>query len=84
MENKVPGGRLGRMARLAALGLKTGAGAVLGRDDDNGKAAADRATEVLGTMRGLAAKVGQMASYVDGLVRASYAKVESEFLPIRT
>lgn len=55
------------MARLAALGLKTGAGAMLGRGDD-GKAAADRAAEVLGTMRGLAAKVGQMASYVDGLV----------------
>jgi predicted unusual protein kinase regulating ubiquinone biosynthesis (AarF/ABC1/UbiB family) len=71
METKVPGGRLGRMARLAALGLKTGAGAVLGRDDDTGKAAADRATEVLGTMRGLAAKVGQMASYVDGLVPES-------------
>ncbi len=71
MENKVPGGRLGRMARLAALGLKTGAGVVLGRDDDGGKAAADRAAEVLGTMRGLAAKVGQMASYVDGLVPES-------------
>ena len=67
MEKKVPSGRLGRMARLAALGLKTGAGAVLGRADD-GKAAADRAADVLGTMRGLAAKVGQMASYVDGLV----------------
>jgi predicted unusual protein kinase regulating ubiquinone biosynthesis (AarF/ABC1/UbiB family) len=70
MEKKVPGGRLGRMARLAALGLKTGAGAVLSRSDD-GKAAADRAAEVLGTMRGLAAKVGQMASYVDGLVPES-------------
>ncbi|MDB5220595.1 MAG: hypothetical protein JWO86_8522, partial [Myxococcaceae bacterium] len=69
--NDVPGGRLGRMARLAALGLKTGAGALLGRDDDTGKAAADRAADVLGTMRGLAAKVGQMASYVDGLVPES-------------
>ncbi|MBS2013848.1 MAG: AarF/ABC1/UbiB kinase family protein [Deltaproteobacteria bacterium] len=55
------------MARLAALGLKSGAGAVLGRDDD-GQAAAQQAAEVLGTLRGLAAKVGQMASYVDGLV----------------
>src|SRR5687768_14124262 len=68
IEKKVPGGRLGRMARLAALGLRTGAGAVLGRGEDDGKAAADRAADVLGTMRGLAAKVGQMASYVDGLV----------------
>jgi predicted unusual protein kinase regulating ubiquinone biosynthesis (AarF/ABC1/UbiB family) len=70
MEKKVPGGRLGRMARLAKLGLQTGAGAVLGRQDD-GKGAADRAAEVLGTMRGLAAKVGQMASYVDGIVPES-------------
>lgn len=60
----VPGARLGRVARLAALGLKTGAGVVLGRDE----AAAEQAAEVLGTLRGLAAKVGQMASYVDGLV----------------
>jgi predicted unusual protein kinase regulating ubiquinone biosynthesis (AarF/ABC1/UbiB family) len=67
-EKRVPGGRLGRVARLAALGLKTGAGAVLGGRADDGTAAASRAAEVLGTMRGLAAKVGQMASYVDGLV----------------
>jgi predicted unusual protein kinase regulating ubiquinone biosynthesis (AarF/ABC1/UbiB family) len=70
MEKKVPGGRLGRIARLAKLGLQTGAGAVLGRNDD-GQAAAERAADVLGTMRGLAAKVGQMASYVDGLVPES-------------
>lgn len=69
-DTRVPGGRLGRMARLAALGLKTGAGAVLGKDD-GGKAAAEQAAEVLGTLRGLAAKVGQMASYVDGIVPES-------------
>ncbi|MBX3186385.1 MAG: AarF/ABC1/UbiB kinase family protein [Labilithrix sp.] len=69
----VPKGRLGRMARLAALGLKTGAGAVLARatGNDDGKAVADQAAEVLGNLRGLAAKVGQMASYVDGLVPES-------------
>ena len=66
MEKKViPTTRLGRMARLAALGVKTGAGMVLGRSDE---AAADQAAAVLGNLRGLAAKVGQMASYVDGLV----------------
>ena len=70
MEKKLPDGRLGRIARLAKLGLETGASAVLGRKDD-GKGAADRAADVLGTMRGLAAKVGQMASYVDGLVPES-------------
>ena len=33
-----------------------------------GESAAERAAEVLGTLRGVAAKVGQMASYVDGVV----------------
>ncbi len=53
------------MARLAALGLRTGAGMLVRGD---GAGAAEQAAEVLGTLRGLAAKVGQMASYVDGLV----------------
>ncbi len=61
----VPGSRLGRVARLAGLGLRTGADLVLGRSE---QAAADKAAEVLGNLRGLAAKVGQMASYVDGIV----------------
>ncbi len=33
-----------------------------------GRGAAEQAAEVLGTMRGLAAKMGQMASYVDGVI----------------
>jgi predicted unusual protein kinase regulating ubiquinone biosynthesis (AarF/ABC1/UbiB family) len=62
---KVPQGRIGRFARLAAVGMRTGAGMLLDRD---GSSTAQRAAEVLGTLRGLAAKVGQMASYVDGIV----------------
>ena len=42
----------------------------------DGSSAAKHAAEVLGTLRGIAAKVGQMASYVDGIVpeehRAAY------------
>jgi predicted unusual protein kinase regulating ubiquinone biosynthesis (AarF/ABC1/UbiB family) len=64
-ERKVPVSRLGRLARLAAMGARTGASFVL---DGGGGAGAEHAAEVLGTLRGLAAKVGQMASYVDGLV----------------
>lgn len=64
-DRKLPTGRLGRFARLAGVGARTGANLLLGRGDD---AVALRAAEVLGTMRGLAAKVGQMVSYVDGLV----------------
>ncbi|HRG94727.1 MAG TPA: AarF/ABC1/UbiB kinase family protein [Polyangiaceae bacterium] len=62
---KLPGSRLARLASLAKLGVRTGASAL--RADD-GTGAAEKAAEVLGNLRGLAAKVGQMASYVDGLV----------------
>lgn len=62
---KVPQGRLGRVARLAAVGARTGASLLLPGD---GRRAAAQAAEILGTLRGLAAKVGQMAGYVDGLI----------------
>jgi predicted unusual protein kinase regulating ubiquinone biosynthesis (AarF/ABC1/UbiB family) len=72
-ERKLPEGRLGRLARLAGAGLRAGASLV---GDSDGKDAARNAAEVFGTLRGLAAKVGQMASYVDGVVpegqRAAY------------
>ena len=64
-ERKVPQGRLSRFARLAATGVRSGAGLLFDRD---GGSAAKHAAEALGTLRGLAAKIGQMASYVDGLV----------------
>ena len=38
----------------------------------DGSAAALKAAEVLGNLRGLAAKVGQMASYIDGAVPEAY------------
>lgn len=38
----------------------------------DGSVAAAKAAEVLGNLRGLAAKVGQMASYVDGVVPDAY------------
>lgn len=61
----VPSGRLGRMTRLGALALGTAGGIVLRRSNED---AAAQAAKVLGNLRGLAAKIGQMASYVDGLV----------------
>jgi predicted unusual protein kinase regulating ubiquinone biosynthesis (AarF/ABC1/UbiB family) len=64
-ERKVPTSRLSRFARLAAIGARAGASAVLG---GGGQSAAEQAADVLGTMRGLAAKMGQMASYVDGVI----------------
>jgi predicted unusual protein kinase regulating ubiquinone biosynthesis (AarF/ABC1/UbiB family) len=62
---KIPGSRLGRLARLAAMGVRSGASLL---SDRKGTSAAEHAADVLGNLRGLAAKVGQMASYVDGLV----------------
>ncbi len=47
------------------MGARVGAGALV---DGNAAATANQAAQVLGTLRGLAAKVGQMASYVDGVV----------------
>jgi predicted unusual protein kinase regulating ubiquinone biosynthesis (AarF/ABC1/UbiB family) len=60
-DNKIPEGRFGRLVRLAGLGART----LFSKDSG---ATAAQAAEVLGTLRGLAAKMGQMASYVDGLV----------------
>ena len=64
-EKKLPIGRLQRLSKLASMGARTGASMLFSRD---GKAAAEHAADVLGSMRGLAAKIGQMASYVDGVV----------------
>lgn len=64
-ERKLPTGRLGRLARLAQVGARTGANLLLGGDSGS---AAQKASAVLGTMRGVATKVGQMASYVDGVL----------------
>jgi predicted unusual protein kinase regulating ubiquinone biosynthesis (AarF/ABC1/UbiB family) len=64
-QTKLPTGRIGRFARLAKLGAQTGATFLVGKAND---VAAQRAARVLGELRGLAAKVGQMASYIDGIV----------------
>jgi predicted unusual protein kinase regulating ubiquinone biosynthesis (AarF/ABC1/UbiB family) len=61
----LPTGRLGRVVRLAGVGARAGAGFLISK---GGPDAAEYAAEMLGTLRGLAAKVGQTLSYVDGLV----------------
>jgi predicted unusual protein kinase regulating ubiquinone biosynthesis (AarF/ABC1/UbiB family) len=77
-EHKVPTGRLQRITRMARVGMRTGL-SVLGGSDGSG--AAVQAAELLGNLRGIAAKVGQMASYVDGFIpepqRAAYERVLS-------
>ncbi len=61
---KLPTGRLGRLARLARAGASSGM--ALLRSDASGST--DKAAMILGQLRGVATKVGQMASYVDGVV----------------
>ncbi|MCG3172677.1 MAG: protein kinase UbiB [Myxococcota bacterium] len=63
--SRIPTGRLQRLAKLAAAGAKTGASLLLERD---GSSTANQTAEVLGNLRALAAKAGQMASYVDGVI----------------
>jgi predicted unusual protein kinase regulating ubiquinone biosynthesis (AarF/ABC1/UbiB family) len=62
---KVPQGRLARLSQFASLGAKAGVTMITKRGS---AALAAETANVLGNMRGLAAKVGQIASYVDGLV----------------
>jgi predicted unusual protein kinase regulating ubiquinone biosynthesis (AarF/ABC1/UbiB family) len=61
---KIPTGRLGRLARLARAGASSGM--ALLRSDGSGSV--DTAARILGQLRGVATKVGQMASYVDGVI----------------
>lgn len=74
-ERKLPKGRLGRLARLAGAGART-AGSLLRSKD--AAISATKTAAALGQLRGLATKVGQMASYVDGVIpeqhRDSYEK----------
>ncbi len=64
---KIPGSRLGRLARLATVSARTGANMLLNREAAT-EEVARKAAEALGTLRGVAAKVGQMAGYVDGVI----------------
>jgi predicted unusual protein kinase regulating ubiquinone biosynthesis (AarF/ABC1/UbiB family) len=74
-DDGVPTGRLGRFVKLAGVGARASVDMLSKRGSEK---VAERAAEVLGNLRGLAAKLGQTASYVDGFVpethRAVYEK----------
>ena len=65
MTSKLPTGRFRRAFDLAKVGARAGASWAASR---GAEAAAERSAEVLGNLRGLAAKIGQTASYVDGII----------------
>jgi predicted unusual protein kinase regulating ubiquinone biosynthesis (AarF/ABC1/UbiB family) len=77
-ERDVPVGRWARLSRAARVGARSGLALIGGSD---GSAAAEQALELLGNLRGLAAKAGQMASYIDGIVpeeqREAYERILS-------
>ena len=71
MGNDIPVGRFSRFTRLAAAGARMGA-SMLGKDATDSAAAVAAS---LGHLRGIAAKLGQMASYIDGVVPEAQREV---------
>lgn len=67
-----PKGRWKRALDMAKVGARAGAAWAAQRGAD---AAAQKSAEVLGNLRGLAAKVGQTLSYVDGIIPADQREV---------
>jgi predicted unusual protein kinase regulating ubiquinone biosynthesis (AarF/ABC1/UbiB family) len=77
----VPRGKLSRFALLATAGARTGLSLLT---KSGSQATAERTALVLGRMRGLAAKVGQIASYVDGVLpEANRETYEAAFAKLR-
>ncbi len=76
-ERVLPTKRLRRLQEMARVGARSGL-ALLGGGD--GAKAAQHAADLLGNLRGLAAKVGQMASYVDGLIPDGQSAAYARFL----
>jgi predicted unusual protein kinase regulating ubiquinone biosynthesis (AarF/ABC1/UbiB family) len=74
-KDDLPTGRLGRFVKLAGVGARASVDMLVARGSEK---VAERTAEVLGNLRGLAAKLGQTVSYVDGFVpdthRAVYEK----------
>lgn len=68
-DRQVPKGRFERVVQLAKLGAGTGIGLVAGK---GAQAIAEQAAHTLSNLRGLAAKVGQMASTVEGILPESW------------
>lgn len=80
--SSLPTGRLTRLVKMAEAGAAVGAGAVVGARSER---ATRHAAVVLSELRGLAAKAGQLAGYVDGFVPASQrAVVQSAMAPLQT
>jgi len=76
-DSGVPTGRLGRFVKLAGVGARASVDLLARKGSEK---VAERTAEVLGNLRGLAAKLGQTASYVDGFVPATHRGVYEKAL----
>lgn len=66
--SSLPKSRLGRIARLASAGARTGATMLFQRSEQATAKNAQKTANALGEMRALGAKVGQMLAFVDGIL----------------
>ena len=77
-DRPLPLGRAQRLLKMATAGARAGANLLVNKGHEQ---AALRFAETLGTLRGLAAKIGQTMSYVDGILpesqREAYEKALS-------
>jgi predicted unusual protein kinase regulating ubiquinone biosynthesis (AarF/ABC1/UbiB family) len=76
-DNDLPTGRLGRFVKLAGVGARASVDMLVSRGSEK---VAERTAEVLGNLRGLAAKLGQTVSYVDGFVPETHREVYEKAL----
>jgi predicted unusual protein kinase regulating ubiquinone biosynthesis (AarF/ABC1/UbiB family) len=73
----VPTGRLGRFVKLAGASARASVDMLSRAGSEK---IAERTAEVLGNLRGLAAKLGQTASYVDGFIPETHRGVYEKAL----
>jgi predicted unusual protein kinase regulating ubiquinone biosynthesis (AarF/ABC1/UbiB family) len=76
-QDDLPTGRVGRLLKLAGVGARASVDLLVSRGSEQ---VAERAAEVLGNLRGLAAKLGQTVSYVDGFVPDTHRPVYEKAL----
>ncbi len=74
---KLPLGRAQRLIKMAGAGARAGAELLISKGNER---AAERFAETLGTLRGLAAKIGQTLSYVDGVLPEAQREVYEKAL----
>lgn len=79
-DKSIPKSRLGRIARLASAGARTGASMFLNRSEQSTAKSAQKTAAALGDMRALGAKVGQMLAFVDGILPESQQAIFAEHL----